>query len=234
MADESTLLGDGANDTNSTDTGNDEGGSGTDKGEGSGGTNEGGDGGQPHWSEALPEDYREAFSGFEDWDTASAALKGPAVPETYQTPEGVQIDTETFESFSGTAKELGLTQEQMNGLIKFDGERGAKINETIMAKVDTDMQAGLDEMKSNLGEAKFNEAVAGAKKVIDTFGDDGLKEWLDSSRVGNSSKLISFLAKVGAGLSEDSFDTAGSKNNSMSDAPLEDRMFADVDFGKVT
>ena len=61
----------------------------------------------------------------------------------------------------------------------------------------SDTEFGGDKLEENLGIAK---------KAIDQFGSDGLRELLDSSTgLGNHPEVIRFMYKVGQALSEDRF-----------------------------
>jgi hypothetical protein len=50
-----------------------------------------------------------------------------------------------------------------------------------------------------------DESVAGVRKVIDTFGDDALKDLLVQTGMGNHPTVVAFVHKVAQALGEDTF-----------------------------
>lgn len=157
-----------------------------------------------HWADALPEEYREAMKGFDSFEALQDALKGPQAPEEYTAPEGVEIDSTTFEAFAPVAKEAGLTQEQVNALVKFDVERMGNLPEKLREQADAQMQEGLKQMASEMGKEKYDEALRLANQTLKTFADEEVGKWLDESGMGNSPVLVKLLSKIGEKLSEDS------------------------------
>lgn len=163
----------------------------------------GGGGESTHWSDELPESYRESFKSYESFDALQGALKGPEIPETYVLPEGVEIDQEVFDAFAPIAKEMKMSQAQVDALIKFDAERSQSLPDKLLQAAEDQMEEGLAKMQSELGKEKYDAAVAGAKRVVKAFGDDATKQWMEETRMGNHPVLIAFLSKIGEALSED-------------------------------
>lgn len=160
-----------------------------------------------HWADALPEEYRESMKGFDSFEALQSALKGPEIPETYEAPEGA--DTTVFESFSPIAKELGLSQDQVNALVKFDIERMGGMPQQLREKADAQMQEGLKQMASEMGKEKYDAAIRLANQTLKTFADDQVGRWLEESGMGNSPVLVRLLAKIGERLTEDSPNGGG-------------------------
>jgi hypothetical protein len=180
------------------DTGTDQGTEATEVSQEQGGEN------QSHWADALPEEYRESMKGYDSFEALQDALKGPQAPEEYTAPEGVEIDSTTFEAFAPVAKEAGLTQEQVNALVKFDVERMGNLTEKLREQADAQMQEGLKQMASEMGKEKYDEALRLANQTLKTFADEEVGKWLDESGMGNSPVLVKLLSKIGEKLSEDS------------------------------
>lgn len=137
-----------------------------------------------------------------------ARLRGPVVPESYALPEGVevdQIDQGVFDNASAMAKELGLTQAQMDGLVKFDVERQATFADDMKAFNEKTFADGLADMKTEMGNQKAEESFTMAKNAMRMFADDKSWDFLDSSGLGNSPDLIRLFAAVGRAVGEDAF-----------------------------
>lgn len=164
-------------------------------GEGEGGAppNDDTGGGDEHWTNSLPEEMREPLKGFESFDQAAEALKGPEIPESYAAPEDVQLDQETFEAFTPVAKELGLTQEQVGGLAKFHAELFSP--EKVQETVSTQVEGELSEFKKGMSEQDFSSLVTDAKKARDVVGPE-LGAWFDESGMGNHPQIINALATI--------------------------------------
>ena len=184
---------------------------------------------EDHWSTTLPENMRESFAGFDNLEAAQAALAGPVIPDAYAAPEGMEIDAANLESFSTTAKELGLTQDQMGGLLKFDHERSGKINEAIMEKADTDMKTGLDALKTKLGDAEYTATLNNSQAAIRAFADDETWQFLEDSRLGNHPALIKLFDRVGRALSEDALNP-GDKGKGGEPKGQAEKIFGNVQF----
>lgn len=157
------------------------------------------------WLDAVPEAHREALKGYESWDAMLEALNkpGPVVPDEYVAPEGIAVDPEAFKGFQPLAKELGLTQEAVDKLLKFDVERMGKMPEQLMARhVEMNRDAQV-RMAEELGKEKYDAMVNQAHLAMRTFADQDIVDWLKNSGHDNSPVLLKFFAKVGAQLVED-------------------------------
>lgn len=66
------------------------------------------------------------------------------------------------------------------------------------------IQEGIEELKADWGES-FEPNLQRAIAVVDTFGDDNLKSYLNETGLGDDPQLIRLFAKIGAQFNEDSF-----------------------------
>jgi len=162
-----------------------------------------GEGQGAHWSEALPEEYRESLKGFDSPDAFKAALVQPVIPEVYKVPEGVSIDQETFDAFAPLAKELGLTQEKVEKLLAFDSERAASLPQKLMAQVDAQNKAELATMAKELGAEKYEGALKAANIALTTFAGKEDIQWLKDAGLANNPRLVKIFANIGVNLQED-------------------------------
>lgn len=136
--------------------------------------------------------------------------KADKVPEKYEfkSPvEGQELDTEMAAALDPVARELGLNNEQAQKLVDIYGkdilpkiearqqENWAKQTEAWANEVKTDKEIGGDAFVANVGLAQ---------KALDTFAPAGLREYLETTGLGNHPDLVRCFVKVGKAMSEDS------------------------------
>ena len=128
------------------------------------------------------------------------------MPEKYdfKMPEGVEVDAEQAEAFSGIAKELGLTQEQAQ---KIADLQASAVQKQIAAHAQT-VQGWRDAVTNDkdLGGDKLSASTVVAKKAIDLAPPEvqaEFKSLLDSTGMGNHPVVFKFLHAVGLKVAED-------------------------------
>ncbi len=136
--------------------------------------------------------------------------KADNVPEKYEfkSPvEGQELDAEMAAALDPVARELGLNNEQAQKLVDIYGkdilpkiearqqENWAKQTEAWANEVKTDKEIGGDAFVANVGLAQ---------KALDTFAPAGLREYLETTGLGNHPDLVRCFVKVGKAMSEDS------------------------------
>ena len=132
-----------------------------------------------------------------------------AVPEDgkyeIKMPEGVEIDEAMLGEFSPVFKELGLTTKQAQALTDKFIEAQAKQGEVQSQNWSQTIAGWVDQAKADpeIGGAQWDSTVKSASGVVQRFGNDALKEYLNASGAGNHPELIRFMAKVGAMIGED-------------------------------
>jgi hypothetical protein len=155
-----------------------------------------------------------------DWGQFYDSLGRPASAKDYnfgdrpEMPAGVQYD----ENFENTYKELshkaGLTPKQAKEL--YDGYN-EYVNGQIMIQGEDAVQQSskwVEEVKKEFGKA-YDERVDLARRAVDTYGDAQLKEWLDSSGMGNNPMMLRMFSKMGEGLAEGKSDNSGQRSFTM-------------------
>ncbi len=140
----------------------------------------------------------------------AAKDKAEQVPEKYEfkSPvEGQELDAELTAVFDPVARELGLNNEQAQKLVDIYGkdilpkiearqaENWAKQTEAWANEVKTDKQIGGDAFVANVGLAQ---------KALDTFAPAGLRDYLETTGLGNHPDLVRFCVGVGKAMGEDS------------------------------
>lgn len=140
--------------------------------------------------------------------------KQEGAPEKYEfkPAEGQELDTAALEQFEPIARELNLTNEQAQKMVDLYGtkimpmvqqqqaEAWQKTTEQWAADVKADKEIGGDKLIDNL---------SAAQRAMEQFGDPELKEYLDTTGLGNHPALVKAFIKVGKAMSEDKVVTGG-------------------------
>lgn len=137
--------------------------------------------------------------------------KQEGAPEKYefQAGEGVELDTEALKDFEPVARELNLSNEQAQKLVdaypkilagvqQRQAEAWQKQTEDWAADVKADKEIGGDKLTANLSKAQ---------RALDQFGTPALKEYLNTTGLGNHPDLVKTFVKIGAAMSEDNMVT---------------------------
>ncbi|EMA3752563.1 peptidase [Salmonella enterica] len=153
--------------------------------------------------------------------------KPEGAPEKYefQAAEGVELDTEALKDFEPVARELNLTNEQAQKLVdaypkilagvqQRQAEAWQQTTEQWAADVKADKEIGGDKLTSNL---------SAAQRALDQFGTPELKEYLNTTGLGNHPDLVKTFVKIGKAMSEDGMVTGGNDGQ---------RSAAEVIYGK--
>ncbi|EBZ4662830.1 peptidase [Salmonella enterica subsp. enterica serovar Bovismorbificans] len=143
----------------------------------------------------------------EDKPAEDKEQKQEGAPEKYefQAAEGVELDAEALKDFEPVARELNLTNEQAQKLVDtypkiLEGvqhrqmEAWQKTTEQWAADVKADKEIGGDKLTSNL---------SAAQRALDQFGTPELKEYLNTTGLGNHPDLVKTFVKIGKAMSED-------------------------------
>lgn len=143
-----------------------------------------------------------------DGEKKQEEKKPEGAPEKYEfkAAEGQELDAAALEQFEPIARELNLTNEQAQKMVDLYGtqilpmvqkqqaEAWQKTTEQWAADVKADKEIGGDKLTASIGVAQ---------RALETFGTPDLKEYLNSTGLGNHPDLIKFCVKVGHAMSED-------------------------------
>lgn len=196
---------------------------GNDQPSGTEGANAEGKDGQPAEGEAGKEGDGEG-----EGKKPEEEKKPEGAPEAYEfkAPEGSELDKAAVEQFEPIARELNLSQEQAQKLVDL---YGTKVMPQLMKQqADTWQKQVADwgtatKEDKEIGGEKFEGNLTRAKQAMDKFATPELREFLETSGMGNHPELIRVFVKVGAAMSEDSLVTSNEKGQ---------RSAADVLYGK--
>lgn len=125
----------------------------------------------------------------------------PETYEAYQVPEGATLDADLVNEANVVFKELGLSQAQAQKLVDFELQQQAKAQQAFQQATEAWISEGRSD--AEIGGPNWEVSVADARKAINAFGNDGLKEVLNTSGLGNHPEVIRAFAKIGKLTSED-------------------------------
>ena len=127
----------------------------------------------------------------------------PAEDYTFEMPEGIDLDKAGADEFAAIAKELKLPKDAAQKLVGLEVKRLQKAQqdhvslvESWAEQVNTDPEIGGDRLSENL---------AVARKAVDAFGSQALKDLLNSTGLGNHPEVVKAFYKAGKAISEDGF-----------------------------
>ncbi|HEA0345081.1 TPA: peptidase [Salmonella enterica] len=134
-------------------------------------------------------------------------------PEKYEftAGEGVELDTEALKEFEPVARELNLTNEQAQKLVDAYPKilAGVQQRQAEAWQAQTEQWAADVKADKEIGGDKLTANLSAAQRALEQFGDQELKEYLDSTGLGNHPALVKAFIKVGKAMSEDKVVTGG-------------------------
>lgn len=132
---------------------------------------------------------------------AKAKETDPA-PIEVKLPEGVEAAPELLEALKGAAKDSASAQALADAYVKVQAAAVEKQQADHAARV----KSWAEELKADpeFGGANFDGNVKAAHRAIVRFGDDGLKNFLNGSGLGNEPSLVRAFARIGKAIAEDS------------------------------
>jgi hypothetical protein len=145
-------------------------------------------------------------------DNGKPANTAPEEYADFNLPEGYTLEGEVGTQFKSLAKELGLNQEQAQKLVDLDVKRSTAQMEAVH-KASSEWLAAAQVDKEYGGDA-FAENAAIAKKAIDTFGTQALKDLMQQAGLGNHPEMIRTFYRIGKAISEDRFVGGGNGDKS--------------------
>jgi hypothetical protein len=139
------------------------------------------------------------------------------IPSGYEQ----QYPAEMLSSFKERGHELGLSPQQMQGLVEwqkgsfdYQSQQEAQLGDQIGVSTE-------DELRKEYG-AHYEKNLTAAQRALRVYGTPELQQKLEDPRFGNDPDLIRLLAAAGKDISEDS--AQGTSNNSLVMSPLDAKM----------
>lgn len=143
-----------------------------------------------------------------------------------QTPDGYDqfYPDETMSSFKETGHKLGLTPDQMQGLVEWQKTAiDYQMQQEQMAGDQTGVET--EELLRKEFGANYDKQLTAAQRALKVYGSPELQEKLSDPRYGNDPDLIKLLANAGKDITEDS--AIGTANNSLVMSPMDARQRID-------
>lgn len=153
----------------------------------------------------------------EGWTRVYDALGRPKSADEYKLPipEG---DPGTFaKAASGKFHELGISQQQAEGLAKWWNETQQGQLSEMQQQSAAKVQADLTSLKTEWGQA-YDENVSFGQRAAREFGLDAAKLTAIENALGTG-EMLKFMARVGRGLSEDTFEAGKGSGNKFGMTP---------------
>ncbi|KSX62268.1 peptidase [Enterobacter sp. 50588862] len=133
--------------------------------------------------------------------------KPEGAPEKYEftAGEGVELDTEALKDFEPVARELNLTNEQAQKLVDAYPKilAGVQQRQAEAWQAQTEQWAADVKADKEIGGDKLTANLSAAQRALDMFGGPVLKEYLNTTGLGNHPELVKTFVKIGKAMSED-------------------------------
>lgn len=133
--------------------------------------------------------------------------KQDGAPEKYEftAGEGVELDTEALKDFEPVARELNLTNEQAQKLVDAYPKilAGVQQRQAEAWQAQTEQWAADVKADKEIGGDKLTANLSAAQRALDLFGTPELKEYLNTTGLGNHPDLVKTFVKIGKAMSED-------------------------------
>lgn len=149
--------------------------------------------------------------------------KPEGAPEAYEfkPAEGVELDTEALKDFEPVARELNLTNEQAQKLVDAYPKilAGVQQRQADAWQATTEQWAADVKADKEIGGDKLTGNLSAAQRALDQFGTLELKEYLNTTGLGNHPDLVKTFIKIGKAMSEDGM-VSGKENGQRSAAEV--------------
>ena len=133
--------------------------------------------------------------------------KPEGAPEKYEftAAEGVELDTEAMKDFEPVARDLNLTNEQAQKLVDAYPKilAGVQQRQADAWQAQTEQWATDVKADKEIGGDKLTGNLSAAQRALDQFGTPELKEYLNTTGLGNHPDLVKTFVKIGKAMSED-------------------------------
>ena len=140
--------------------------------------------------------------------------KPEGAPEKYEfkAGEGVELDQEALKDFEPLARELNLTNEQAQKMVDLYSGKILPMVQKQQAEAwqkQTEGWAEAVKADKEIGGANLTSSISTAQRALETFGTPVLKEYLNTTGLGNHPELVKTFVKIGKAMSEDNVVTGG-------------------------
>ena len=149
-----------------------------------------------------------------------AAKAEEVLPEKYELklPEGSKLPETHLEEISSFAKEKKLSNEVAQALLEREHSVIAGYEQAQLAGLRQKAESWLNDVRNDkeLGGDNFNQTAEYAKRAVEHFGDDQIKQAFDASGMGNHPAFVKMFSKIGKLIADDKF-VSGNSDGASSD-----------------
>lgn len=162
----------------------------------------------------------------ETWSQFFRTLGRPDTPDAYELPDvsddapDVQFDERWMGNFKQKAHELGLSNSQLEGLTKWFAQESQYGIEESQSQLQGAREKAMAQLRREHGAAT-DDVIAGAREVLNTFGDEDFSQFVEDSGLGDNPQFISFLNGIKKQVSEDVFGQAQRRSAGQGLAPAD-------------
>ena len=135
------------------------------------------------------------------------------VPENYSA----FFTQDQISQFKNVAHQMGLNQQQVEGLVNYQMESIKNQGDMYASQVDVQRQESEAMLKKEWGY-DYDAQVRNAKRAIEVYGDNEIKE-LMNTEAGNHPAVVRLFARLGKDITEDM--AQNTQNNTLASSPLD-------------
>lgn len=143
-------------------------------------------------------------------------------PEKYELtlPEDSLLDKSAIERTAAEAKEQGLSNDAAQEFLN-------RQSQALTDHVDKQSEDWIAEIKADkeIGGDNYGESVEMARRVVNRFGNDALRESLNKYGYGNHPEVVRFCANIGKAMGEDKLISGAVKPASPKPKTAADRLY---------
>jgi hypothetical protein len=162
---------------------------------------------------ASTDTVTDSNSGDHDTDTkadgqADAITDGAPTEYQITLPDGITVDPNLMESFTGQMRELDATQEQAQKLADLQLQNIQQVSEMQLKAWETVQTTWREAAESDeeYGKGKYDENLVIARSAVRQIGGTALSTALEETGMGNHPEFIRFFWRVGNAIREDQLD----------------------------
>lgn len=146
----------------------------------------------------------------EDWQNVFKKLGLPESVDKYDVKfsDGVTIQEDFIKGFKEAALKAGVLPKQAQALASWFSDINKQSEETVAAEIKKNYETQVNNLKKEWGEA-FNRNLSRAHGVLNKFADKELIEYLETTGLGNDTRLVKLFASIGESFKEDSVINPG-------------------------
>ena len=150
------------------------------------------------------------------------------VPEKYdlKLPEGSALDRAYLDKIAEYAKTKGLSNQDAQALVERDNSLMQWNQQNTLAAMQNQADQWAKQLQDDpeFGGAMFKANCEHAKRAVERFGNDELREAIKNPYIGNNPAFVKFCQAIGSAMSNDSFVRAG-EHSHRDDRSFEDRFY---------